>query len=342
MLVPPILSGAFHRVAHTALDTFFSFNSTFSLASLVSALALAALAISVGRLRRRGRLSLRLLWRALRPRRQVLGASGKADVGFFLLNTFSAGGLIGWGLLSQAQVSGWTTKVLQSGFGQPPVHPGGAVSASLTTLVVFLAYELAYWCDHWLCHNVPALWEIHKVHHTAEALSPLTNFRVHPVETLTFYNIAALFTGLANGAMAYALGGQAGHLTILGVDAAIFVYMFTVAHLQHSHVWLSFGGWLGRLLLSPAHHQVHHSRDERHFGRNLGSGLAIWDWLFGTLYVPAASREPLVFGVAGATQAAHTVTGTLITPVIEAAMTLTPRRRPAQGAETGVAVRSPA
>jgi sterol desaturase/sphingolipid hydroxylase (fatty acid hydroxylase superfamily) len=322
-----LVIGALERVGHTAYDTFFSLNSTFSIASLASALVIAAVAISAARLRRRGRIGLRLLTRALRPRPAAHGASGKADLGYFFFNTFSAGGLIGWGLLSQAQVSAWTAGGLTALFGRSSAHHAGVLAAGVTTLVLFLAYELAYWLDHWLCHNVPALWEIHKVHHTAEALSPLTNFRVHPIESLTFYNIAALFTGVANGALAYGLG-PSGRLSLLGVDAAIFTYMFTVAHLQHSHVWISFNGWLGRVVLSPAHHQIHHSTDERHFGSNLGSALAIWDWMFGTLYVPAARRECLKFGVAGATAAAHTVTGALITPMVEAAKVLARSFRP--------------
>jgi len=317
-----VLASALARVQQTSINTFFSAGSTFSLASLFSALVIAVVAVSVARLRRRGRLSFRLLVRALWPRRAVLGASGKADLGFFFLNTFSAGGLISWGLLSQAQFSAWTVAGLTGAFGHARWTVSSFDAALANTALVFLAYDLGYWIDHWLSHNVPCLWEIHKVHHTAEALSPLTNFRVHPLESLKFYNIAALFTGAANGLVVYATGSTPGHIGLLGADIGVVAFMFTLAHLQHTHVWLSFRGWLGRLLLSPAHHQIHHSADVRHFGCNLGSALAVWDLLFGTLYVPAAQREALTFGVAGATEAAHTVTGSLITPMVEAARVL--------------------
>ena len=317
-----ILANAIDRVQLATTDTFFSLGSTFSLASLFSALMIAAVAVTVGRLRRRGRISMRLLARALRPRAAVLGASGKTDLGFFFLNTFSTGGLIGWGLVSQALVSGWTVKALTSTFGHTASRGGGFGAALATTVILFLAYDLAYWLDHWLSHNVPCLWELHKVHHTAEALSPLTNFRVHPLESLHFYNLVALFTGVANGAIAYAIGANPGHISLLGADVGVMAFMFTLAHLQHTHVWLSFRGWLGRTLLSPAHHQIHHSADPRHFGCNLGSALAVWDLMFGTLHVPAAKREALTFGVAGASHAAHTVTGSLITPMVEAAKVL--------------------
>jgi sterol desaturase/sphingolipid hydroxylase (fatty acid hydroxylase superfamily) len=71
-----------------------------------------------------------------------------------------------------------------------------------------------------------------------------------------------------------------------------------MAALQHSHVWLSYGPILEHLLISPAQHQIHHSRLDAHHGRNFGTTLALWDWLFGTLYV-IRGREDLSFGLDG-------------------------------------------
>jgi len=36
---------------------------------------------------------------------------------------------------------------------------------------------------------VPFLWEFHKVHHSANVLTPITAFRVHPVDTWLFANM---------------------------------------------------------------------------------------------------------------------------------------------------------
>jgi sterol desaturase/sphingolipid hydroxylase (fatty acid hydroxylase superfamily) len=324
------------RVGHASAATFYSLGSTFSLASLASALVLAAVVIAASRWRRRGRVRWKVLIRALAPRRAVLGASGKADVGFFLFNTFSAGGLIGWALISQSAIAGWTSQVLAHQFGASPLQLAGFWPAAATSAAMFLAYEIAYWLDHWLSHNVPALWELHKVHHTAEALSPLTNFRVHPLETVKFYNIAAACTGAAAGLLDYGIGATHGRLALFGTDALFVVFMCSFAHLQHSHFWISFKGPVARLLMSPAAHQIHHSTDPRHFNRNLGNALAIWDWLFGTLYLPAARREPLVFGVAGETVAAHTVTGALITPMVRSAQVLLASLRPASPASSAI------
>jgi len=82
-------------------------------------------------------------------------------------------------------------------------------------------------------------------------------------------------------------------------------------------MWIAFRGMLGRIFVSPAHHQVHHSANPKHFNKNFGSCLALWDWMFGTLYVP---EEPLTFGFPGQ-PTAHTVKGELIDPIFNAAAT---------------------
>ena len=165
------------------------------------------------------------------------------------------------------------------------------VTRAVITVMLFLAYELGYWFNHWLSHKVPLLWEFHKVHHTAEVLTPLTNFRVHPVYTWVFANILALLDG--GRQRPRQLHVRRDRVSIRAADTNIILVLFIHAyvHLQHSHMWISFRGVLGRIFVSPAHHQVHHSTDPKHFNKNFGSCLALWDWMFGTLYVPAQAAR---------------------------------------------------
>ena len=317
-----LLGDVMGMVGRASAHALFDPGSTFSVWSVAGGLALAAVTLAVIR-RRKGRpLTLRYLVRALAPRPAVLGASGRTDAGFFLFNAFCASALIGWALLSQAQVAAWTSAALTIAAGHRQAAASGIWPATIYSVVVFLAYELGYWFDHWLSHNVAALWEIHKVHHTAEALSPLTNFRVHPIDSFVFYNVAAVFTGVAGGVMDYGLGSAHGRLELLGADALIVGFGFTFAHLLHTHVWIRLPEPWGRLVMSPAAHQIHHSADPAHYGRNLGNALALWDWLFGTLYLPAAARERLTFGVPEPDEAAQTIRGALLTPMVRAAATL--------------------
>ena len=55
-------------------------------------------------------------------------------------------------------------------------------------------------------------------------------------------------------------------------------------------------GVLAYILQSPAHHQIHHSTDPRHFDKNLGYCLSVWDYVFGTLYIPQ-KNEKVTFGL---------------------------------------------
>ena len=185
------------------------------------------------------------------------------------------------------------------------------------------------------------------MHHSAEVLSPLTNFRVHPLDTLVFYNILALVMGGTGGLVNYWLGRATPHFTIANSNVLTLVFFFLIGHLQHSHFWIAFTGVWGRLFLSPAHHQIHHSANPIHFDKNLGSCLGIWDWLFGTLYVPGKTREKLSFGVEPKSPVAHTVRGGLIAPLCDAFATsghcsgrggpLPPLRRAAQSRPIGLA-----
>jgi sterol desaturase/sphingolipid hydroxylase (fatty acid hydroxylase superfamily) len=310
-----------------AAGVFLSPGSVFSAASLFSALVIAFASLAWTRLRRGKAVKVRAMARALFPRRLLRSPSSWADMGMFLFNTFPAAALIGWAIASASQISRPTAHLLSLAFGGAPLAGAPAGMARLAaTLALFLAYEFAYWLDHFLSHKIPAFWEFHKVHHTAEVLTPLTVFRVHPIDSLLFANITAAVMGLVGGVLEYAFGGSAAPFALSGTNIILVAFAFLTVHLQHSHIWISFRGPLGRILMSPAHHQIHHSADPEHFNRNLGSCLSIWDWAFGTLHIPGRNREALIFGAEPAAGAAapHSVTGMLVTPFAEAAKHLLP------------------
>ena len=293
-----------------------SVGSTFSLTSLLCALCLAAAVMAVRRRRRNRPLQVRTLVRALFPKRIMTSRSFTTDVLYFLLALFVFGVIFGWALVSYQVVSNAVTGFLAAHFGaREATSLPGIAARSVITLALFLAYELGYWFDHYLKHRVPILWEFHKVHHSATVLTPLTIFRVHPVDSIIFANIVALSTGIANGVMNYAFGITTYPYAVTDTNLILVLFIHGYIHLQHSHVWISFSGLLGRILLSPAHHQIHHSDNPIHFDKNLGSTLAIWDWLFGTLYVPKRQAEKLTFGVESSHPDAHTLPYTLFEPV---------------------------
>ena len=303
---------------------FLSLGSHFSLTSLVAALLVAILFFAWQRRKRGRRIRLRTLARVLFPRRIMTHRSNQVDVFYLFFNVFIFSILFGWAVLSYHFVSNGIIAGLVVLFG--PATPSTLspyVTRAAITVMLFLAYELGYWFNHWLSHKVPLLWEFHKVHHTAEVLTPLTNFRVHPVYGWIFANILAFSAAVANGFGHYLFGDTAYQYALADTNIVLVLFIHAYVHLQHSHVWISFRGALGRIFVSPAHHQVHHSADPKHFNKNFGSCLALWDWMFGTLYVPAKKREPLVFGVPNHANA-HTVKSELVEPFASAAGHLKP------------------
>lgn len=318
-----------------------SLGSVFSAASLVSALFVAVASLLWPRIGRRRSLRAKALIRALFPRRLLVGASNRADVGLWLFNTFVAAGLLGAIVVSANGIAAATAQALTGLLGAPPsVTPRPALAQAIVTVALFLTYEFALWVNHVAFHKVPFLWEFHKVHHTAETMTPLTVFRVHPVESLVFANITALAVGLVGGGLRYLVGPAASEMQLSGTNLIVVALIYLYLHLQHSHLWISFTGAAGRLLISPAHHQIHHSADPKHFNRNFGRCLAVWDWAFGTLYVPTARRERLSFGapLRPGGPSPHSVAGTLLSPFAEAWRTLAARR----GASIGEVSDSPA
>ena len=309
-----------------------SLGSHFSLTSLTAALFFAAVFFIWKRLKRGRRVRAHTILRALFPKRIVNSKSNQADIGYLFFNVFVFGMVFGWAVLTYQFLSNGIVSGLIAIAG--PVSPStwpDYVTRSIITVMLFLSYELGYWFNHWLSHKVPLLWEFHKVHHTAEVLTPLTNFRVHPVYTWIFANILAFSASIASGLGNYMFGDSTYQYALSDTNIILVLFIHTYVHLQHSHLWISFRGVLGRIFVSPAHHQVHHSGNPKHFNKNFGSCLALWDWMFGTLYVPEKEREKIVYGFPDHPDA-HTVKGELVNPLINAAALLKPlwsKRTPA-------------
>jgi sterol desaturase/sphingolipid hydroxylase (fatty acid hydroxylase superfamily) len=303
-------------------DLFLSPASSFSLASLLSALCVAVAFLVWSRRAAKKQVKYKVMFRALFPN-WLRRASFRADVRFLLLNLFAFGVLLGWTLISLQFISDTVASALADTLGvRSKIGLNDFTSRSIATLCLFLAYELAFWVDHYLSHRIAFLWEFHKVHHTAEVLSPLTNFRMHPVDSILFHNLLSLFVGTTAGALRYLQ--FADPFVVDGANIIIVAFFFLTIHLQHSHVWIATTGWLGRVILSPAHHQIHHSDNPIHFDKNFGGCLSFWDWVFGTLHMPERRRERLSFGIATRAHSHHTAVGSLLVPFADAWKRLQP------------------
>ncbi|MBM3576947.1 MAG: sterol desaturase family protein [Alphaproteobacteria bacterium] len=301
----------------------FSAGSIFSAYSLATTFLIAVCALAYQRKMRRGRANLRAIARAVFDKRILLTRSFAADVNLFVLSVVLMPVVVGALVISTNAVATVVSGALNGLFGaRAPIACCDLSIKVFSTVVLFLAYEIGYWVDHYLKHRIPFLWEFHKVHHTAEVLTPVTNFRNHPIDNIFFGYMLATFIGAASGALAWVFGRTTESFTVDGKNILFIFFLWTIGHLQHSQFWIPFRGVLGNIILSPAHHQIHHSTDPKHFNRNFGSVLAIWDWMFGSLEIPSTTNPRLKYGVDGAGADPHSVVGILATPIVRAAAAL--------------------
>jgi sterol desaturase/sphingolipid hydroxylase (fatty acid hydroxylase superfamily) len=152
----------------------------------------------------------------------------------------------------------------------------------------YLLHDFINYWAHVLFHKVPLLWAFHQVHHSADVMTPITAYRAHPMEVFVFAILQAPVIGLAFVFYQNISAHDLEVTTIFGMSIVSFMYGLSGYHLQHSHLPISYGPLLNRIIVSPILHQVHHSIDPRHRNKNFGVKFAVWDALFGTLYVPKA------------------------------------------------------
>lgn len=151
-------------------------------------------------------------------------------------------------------------------------------------LILFLVRDFIQWNTHRLLHRVPWLWEFHKVHHSVQQMGFAAHLRYHWMENVV-YN-ALLYLPLA--------------MIGFGITDFFWVHLFSLAigHFNHANIKVPLGP-LKYLLNNPQMHIWHHAKtlDEAHVhGANFGISLSLWDYLFGTVYMPHDGRDlPLGF-----------------------------------------------
>ncbi|MGC9491212.1 sterol desaturase family protein [Vibrio genomosp. F10] len=165
----------------------------------------------------------------------------------------------------------------------------------LFSFSLFLVQDFFKFLVHFSFHKLPFLWRFHAVHHSATNMTPLTLYRIHPVE-MCINAARSLIVGASVTALfLYAFQNSLAVSQIIGVNVFIFAFNLCASNLRHSPVWLGFSK-LEHLFISPAQHQIHHSVQPKHYDKNFGSALAIWDKLFGC-HVLSEGQQVTGFGL---------------------------------------------
>lgn len=246
--------------------------------------------------------------------------SSRADYKLILINRALMLGITPL-LIGKVALATLIFETLYEALGQRPLPgsllPDWAVPIAFT-LFLFLLDDFARFYLHRLMHRWPVLWAFHKVHHSARTMTPFTVLRTHPVEGVLFTLRSIIVQAISIGLFLFLFGDQVDLITVLGVNIAVFLFNVAGSNLRHSHIPLHYWHWLEHLLISPAQHQIHHSTLPRHFDRNFGAVLAIWDWIGGSLHL-AEPKTKLRFGISDQAEAdEHSLKSLYLTPFREA------------------------
>jgi sterol desaturase/sphingolipid hydroxylase (fatty acid hydroxylase superfamily) len=218
------------------------------------------------------------------PWRIYSALSARHDYALLIGNKLIKSAIFPLIVISMVPVAINTSSLLEVVFGYiTPVELPAQIIVIIFTVLLFVADDFTRFLLHYLLHNSAIFWEFHKVHHSAQVLTPFTIYRSHPVESLLYAFRMALTQGIVVGCCYYFFGATLEMADILGANLFVFLFNFFGSNLRHSHIWLSWGDTIEGIFISPAQHQIHHSADPKHFNSNYGSALACWDSLFNSL-----------------------------------------------------------
>ena len=217
-------------------------------------------------------------------KKRWLGSSAIVDYGFMFINSLIKVIFVAPILFLILYIAEGINDFLFEQFGESNFNWSVGVIAIVYTIVIVVVNDFFSFLIHYLMHKVPFLWRFHKIHHSATELNPFTQYRLHPVEIIINNLRGIMVKAVITGLFLYLANGIPNIITIIyEINILNFLFLFFGANLRHSHVKLTYWNRLETILISPFQHQIHHSNAARHYNKNLGSKLAIWDWMFGTL-----------------------------------------------------------
>lgn len=144
----------------------------------------------------------------------------------------------------------------------------------LQLLLFIVTHDLyIYWMHRWQ-HNNRFLWRLHEAHHSPKTVDWLSGSRSHAFEILI--NQTVEFTPII----------------LFGASPEIVAYKGVVSALWgmyiHSNLDIN-SGRLQMFINGPEMHRWHHTTGKGR-NRNFSTKLAIWDWVFGTAYLPEGEK----------------------------------------------------
>jgi sterol desaturase/sphingolipid hydroxylase (fatty acid hydroxylase superfamily) len=213
---------------------------------------------------------------ALRKEQPVFRPEWQTDLHHFIVNHMVVGFIMLATNLLVHKLFGWAAKDGIQGWVQSlPFIPA-------VLLIILVADLVQYW-THRAYHEIPLLWRLHAVHHSAKSMDWLAGSRQHILEliiTRTMVLAPIFILGFSKDVIDT-------YIVIVGFQAVF----------NHANVSVRLGP-LRYLIVTPNFHHWHHSQDQEALDRNYAAHYAFLDYLFGTA-VKSDKLWPEKYGVLG-------------------------------------------
>jgi alkylglycerol monooxygenase len=154
-------------------------------------------------------------------------------------------------------------------------------SSWLLYVIAFLALDFAGYWVHRLAHTVNFFWNNHIVHHSSEEFNLACALR----QSISVY--FRIYAFLLIPAAMFGVPQQ-----VIAVVAPLHLFAQFWYHTQHINKM----GWLEYIIVTPAHHRVHHAINPEYLDKNYGQIFIFWDRMFGT-FQEESPAIPAVYGV---------------------------------------------
>ncbi len=203
--------------------------------------------------------------------------------GFYMFFNFFLFSLIGYNAVSNVAVEAFNDFLALFGINNLVAFQIASWPVWSQFLLLFVVADFIQWNVHRWLHHSPWLWEFHKVHHSVEEMGFAAHLRYHWMETIVYKSVQYIPLSMIG----------------FGLDDFFILHLVTIliGHLNHANVKITYGP-LKYVLNNPVMHLWHHAKElpAGSHGVNYGISLSLWDYLFGTAYIPNENaNEPLGF-----------------------------------------------
>lgn len=168
----------------------------------------------------------------------------------------------------------WPLRELWERVGIEPLFSLRGLNPVVGFIAALLILDFLRYLEHRFEHRW--WWPVHSLHHAPTSVHAASVF-AHPLIAIPEFIVIAI------------------PLSFINIGVAGFFYITLAVIFQdfviHSPLRVHLGP-LRRVFVDNRFHRIHHSLEERHFGKNFGLMFTLWDQLFGTAYFPAKDEWP--------------------------------------------------